>query len=58
MNAGTFFDTRLPWYQVIMRQPVGWFSATEAETPTAPSIELEPADEDGVTEDIFRCYND
>ena len=57
MNADTFFDTRLPWYEVVMRPPERLFLAAELERAAAPSAEPELTDEDGVTEAIFRCYN-
>jgi hypothetical protein len=58
MNADTFFETRLPWCEVVMRPPERLFFAAEVERATAPSAEPGPTDEDGVTEAIFRCYND
>jgi len=59
MISNGFFDTRLPWYEIITRPPeVSLFVTTEPETSAAPDTESRLSDEDWVTQAVLRSYND
>jgi hypothetical protein len=58
MMSNSFSDTRLPWYEIIVRPPeVSLFITSETGISAAADTEPGPSDEDWVTRAVSECYN-